>query len=165
MEPEAAASPASRRRGRLLPWVISMAWSALILGLLGLSQWHQYIAHVSWKGGETAIGIRALRGSFVFFLKDNPLLEGPPLSGWRSDLSWRTRHEKIGYLRNNSGWYGKWDAEVSNDPWERFLKFTVPLLALLVPPWLWVGWRWWRTRRREGAADFTGHSFGSHQGG
>lgn len=42
--------------------------------------------------------------------------------------------------------WGEWRCDLESDTMERLLCLRVPLLALVPLPWLWMGWRWWRSR-------------------
>lgn len=133
----ASGSTLPRRRWRQrLPWVISVAWSVLVLAMLVLSQGQSHYVTGGWEGSpQGGVGVR--QGSLILGVGDNP---GTRFHG---ELVGEVHHEVTDSL---GPWYGGWDHRFH--PYAEW-SGAVPLLILLVPPWLWVAWLWWRRRRRE----------------
>lgn len=177
----AAKSSGGKPRG-WLPWGLCLAWTAMVLGLLVITQGTHRWMEVGWRdhpnvtvstlGAKLSLKLAddpgsRFGGGFSFATGSSMIPATPQALAHPSALAIEPDLVPLGSppaasppaQAPPSFWQGMFHEGWHRIEHERrvlfgvtFRELRVPLLLLPVPPWLWMARRWWQRRRRGRSA-------------
>lgn len=124
-----------------------MAWTVALLGLLAFSQKRFFRAEAGWAD-TPKLTMSIMRGRVLWVGMDAVATRfggGFGATGEQGAVN--------AVFQRMLPWHGQWTAKVHRSTGDVRAELSLPLLALVPLPWLWLAWRGWRREGRGKCAD------------